>query len=325
MSIRPIDTCIANPTGIFKIGEMKPGDAIFSLSGGLLTISSVRPHDPVEFYRITFDDGRNISVCADQQLLVLYYQDNHPRVERLRVADIMKDYRLPIKYDQKYLYKYTIPSGYNVEFSHRDYIIDPYAAGVMMNAACPDTRHLALTHVAPVVVQRVCMLCGMEYELDLDLGIYWLFDRVRHKKIKAKKFLKPLQIYKVPMCNRSISVEYVLNDIEVVVNFVQGFIDSSRYKISTPEEYAPMYATTSEKMFQELTFINRSLGLKTFTERDSNGVYLIYVPRDNYPPIGSLVIQDIQSIGEKDCMSILSDNKNNIYLSDDFIPIPIPD
>lgn len=324
MSIRPLDTFICTPDKIVRIGKLKPGDIIFDPLGNHIEVTGVKPHDPIEFYQITFDDGRTVSVCAEQKLVVQYYQNDRRYVARRLLSDIMEDYRLPIEYDQKYLYKYFIPTGTNVKFNYRDCPMNPYVAGVMLNAAHPYAKQLTLSHIAAVVVERVCMICGLRYQFDPDTGDYLIFDQ-KHRKVRSKRFLKPLKIYKVPMRDRVPNVEYAINDLNVVSDFLQGYIDSSRYTISSPPEYVPMYATTSKIQYQFLLFINRSLGIKTFVEKDANDVYVQYIPKYAIPPFTSLMIKDIRSIGRKECISITTSDKNDTYLSDDFVPIPISD
>src|SRR4051812_23528517 len=53
-----VDEPIATPTGWTTMGELRPGDQIFSETGAVITVTETHPVDPRPVcYRFTFDDG----------------------------------------------------------------------------------------------------------------------------------------------------------------------------------------------------------------------------------------------------------------------------
>lgn len=66
-----IDTPIATPDGWTTMGELRPGDVVFSADGSQTVVEFVTKHmHDHECYRVTFDDGAEIVADADHKWLV---------------------------------------------------------------------------------------------------------------------------------------------------------------------------------------------------------------------------------------------------------------
>ena len=72
----PLDTQVPIPSGWTTIGEIRPGDRIFTERGDLTTVLAVHPIDPKpKSYEMTFDDGTKIKACAGHLWLTFDAQE----------------------------------------------------------------------------------------------------------------------------------------------------------------------------------------------------------------------------------------------------------
>ncbi len=61
-----VDEPVPTPRGWTTMGELRPGDEIFTETGAVCRVTEVHPVDPRPVsYRLTFDDGTQMEACAD--------------------------------------------------------------------------------------------------------------------------------------------------------------------------------------------------------------------------------------------------------------------
>jgi len=113
--------------GIKNIEEVAVGDKIFGADGKLTTVTAVYPQGNVPIYKITFRSGRTVECCENHLWKVICRNSQKQRI--LSTKELLKDYTAIGK---TIAYKYRVQNSKPVEYSKKDFEIDPYLIGVLL-------------------------------------------------------------------------------------------------------------------------------------------------------------------------------------------------
>ena len=134
-----MDSKILTPNGWVENRHIKPGDYAIGSNGKPVEILEIFPQGVTDMYEITFDDKTKVKCSGDHLWTVrtnsdrqLYKGKRRSRV--LQTRDMIDDYILKRKNDDKINYKYSIDFVQPVEFENQltDDDLHPYIVGSML-------------------------------------------------------------------------------------------------------------------------------------------------------------------------------------------------
>lgn len=146
MGIRaqPLSSSVLTPTGWVKMGELTVGDQVIAGDGTPTTVLGTYDHGVKEVYEVMFDDG-GTTRCTLDHLWAVYTEGNDLRV--MRFEDMLRGKR---RNEHGLLRKngcprYRIPLTGPVEFSEKEFPVDPYTLGVLLGDGSHGHHYVGLT------------------------------------------------------------------------------------------------------------------------------------------------------------------------------------
>lgn len=135
---QPVSTLIPTPNGWRTMGDLKPGDLVFTPKGTPSKILQIFPQGKKDIYKVTFSDGSATKCCDDH---LWYTTTRYGRVNNTRSGTVagsvktLKEIRqsaLRLKMGNQQYWNHEIPMTVPVEYPKKDTLIDPYLLGVLL-------------------------------------------------------------------------------------------------------------------------------------------------------------------------------------------------
>lgn len=153
--MEPISSLIPTPNGFVKMGDLNEGDFIFGDDGKQHEILKTFPHKNKAIYTVRFSDGTNVK-CGLEHLWLVKNEDwkeNEWRV--LSVKQMLDD---GLKNNRSH--KYQIPMTEPVDFSEKEFQVNPYEFGFNILADSEKTKTIGIYKLGSIV-QRKQLLSGI--------------------------------------------------------------------------------------------------------------------------------------------------------------------
>lgn len=323
---QPLTTNILTPTGWVKLGDLRVGDLVVGSDGKPTKVTHLHPVSEMRFWRITTRDGRS-SVCNEDHLWRVTCPSNTgDRVLVKSLKDIRKNYksdRFDKRNGENYVeYRYFIDFSSPIEFSKKEFYIDPYTLGVWLGDG--HSAGQRVTSNDPEIISY------LPYKVSKNKG------KFNYGVHGINKLLRKYDLIN----NKHIPEDYFWGSVEQREALLQGLIDTDGH--IQKDGHIAEFCNINDTLVNDVVRLVRSLG-GTAAVSDGysycNGKKFLYkkvlirVPKEIIPCRlsrksitwkGSLktksAIVDISPCGAGLGRCITVGNKDGIYITEDYLP-----
>lgn len=256
-----INELILTPNGWVKNGDLQIGMMISTPFGKPSVVRKIFDFNDKDVFLLTTSDGRKIE-CGREHLWairtkkqIFKYNQHHDKSRNLTVITTEGLIDRLKNGDKSYI---PIPDAQ--EFPEKEYIIPPYALGVMIGDGCltPSTwcnyNAVIISNTEEDVIQRV-------YDLIGGTRIYKQVNQTGRtiftpNAISYREYCKRIGL-NTHSYNKFIPQEYLFGSIEQRKQLLFGLMDTDG-SISDKGSYS--FSTTSERLKDDFVHLCRSLG-----------------------------------------------------------------
>lgn len=341
---QPKDTLIPTPNGLRYLGDIRSGDFVFGRDGKPTKVLGVYEQGMQEAYRVSFNDGRS-TICAGEHLWTYF----NPNKKGQMVTETLNSMLGRSIICGSSGARYNIPINSVVEYSTKEYTVDPYVVGVFLGDGCCTCEHLALSSNDEELVAEVATLIGCEYRKCSDKNYSWAFIKNGHW-VKSKDFFCMIPEMLHNSYEKRIPPEYLYGDVSQRLSLIQGIMDTDGGITYAEGRFNIRYTSVNRPLLTDVLNVLYSLGWPASVSEDKrnkyqDGVcyYLSFrVPNnikedvfrlsrkksiaskakatDKLKKYDRLAIHSIDDLGYKcDMVCIYVDNAEHLYLTNDYI------
>lgn len=330
---QPLDTKVLTPKGFVELGDIKVGDIVYGKDGNKTKVLAIQDYDDGDIYRIRLIDGR-ITYAEGNHLFPIIYRSAGKLKEELRHIKDIAEKTTWINKDGETTYKFSIPKNNCVLFDETPLPIDAYVMGLYLGDGCyreSNNNRLNITMLRKDID-------------DIERFIPYKVEKSKYRDIthfiaikNSKLILDSLGLKNKRYDNKFIPECYLFNSEDNRIKLLNGLLDSDG---ACSKDYGTIeYSTKSIKLSDDFLFLCRSLGFnatKKIKIVNDNVYYRCYVYSDDKrlfnlsrkknnlnPKLSAYadrcVIKTVEFSRKDKCRCITVDNKDGLYLTDDFI------
>jgi phosphate starvation-inducible PhoH-like protein len=268
---QPLSSAVLTPSGFRPIGGLRVGDLVIGSSGSPTPVLGVHPQGRKEVFRVRAQDGGS-TLCCSEHLWRVSTPDDRRRGRSGRVVETGE---MIGRLRAAHQHRFELPLlGAPVEFPQRDVPMDPYALGLLLGDGCLTTTttpsfatadpELALALEERLEGIEVRAKDGVDYVLRHVAGH-------RGGVIVANPvtaLLRELGLAGTSSRTKFVPEAYLYNDSAVRLEVLQGLLDSDGGPVTQSGRTCRIqYATCSERLRDDVTFLVRSLGGVAYSRR----------------------------------------------------------
>lgn len=336
---------VKTPFGYKKIEDIKIGDQISNVNGGVSRVIDIPWEGEMESYGVTFSDGSYTEVSKNHlwKYKIARRRRNRGKRKHLEEYTIATTEQLKEKMKKEHI---LIPLTKPVVFTRnfpKCQKIDPYLLGVILGDGGISQQSIIITNPETEIIEKCREKVTGEISGGKD-GLTWRLKNCKYERDCLEKFgLMGKHSWEkfIPEC-------YKLGSIEERFEIIRGLLDTD----GTVDDRGHIsFTSTSKQLAEDVQFIARSLGANATLTVDDNagyrnkdgefikcrpayGVYIqhehkelfLWLPRKRnkvqvynggYPPHKRII--KIESVGIKKARCISTSALDGLYLTDDFI------
>ena len=279
----PDYTIIPTPLGDRKVGDIKVGDELFDGFGNPTKVLAVYPQGDKEIWEVEFKDGR-VAECCEEHLwsYCTTGQKNASKENRKFYTNTLKEISEKKLYRQSDGYQILVPMQQAVQFSQKDFSIDPYILGLALGDGSfrydSTNKAFMFSSADEELVNSFETIMGWSSKKYQNHSTYsWYFEdsnNTIHKNVWVEEFLKDYpELWNVKSEDKFIPKDYFMGSIEQRLNLLNGLLDTDG---SIDKEKGRIsYWTVSEQLKNNVITLCQSLGFKA--------TYLIDTHKDTLP------------------------------------------
>ena len=329
------------PEGVRKWGDLQVGDSVFAEDGSPTKVMAIHELGPRAIFRVTFDDG-SFSDCTEDHLWKVQGRTERRKGLGWSVIDTKEIIRRGVtvpngKWKQK---QFIIPRQGAAQFPTASLPVDPYLTGVWLGDGSKGSPSYGKPYV--------------EVESEINRRGYKTSrakDGIMVRVLNSVNEFKELECCDAGSHERFIPSRYKASSAEQRSDLLCGLMDTDG---CVGDDSHMEFATTSERLAQDVVWLVRSLGGIAFIKdsikegwyRDADGVrvdcrdcYRITVRTPFNPfrvehkasrwrdPLANpsteryltRFIASIEPAGSEDAMCIEVEHPSHCYLANDFI------
>lgn len=340
---QPVDLYIDTPIGKRRWGDLKVGDFVFARNGKPTKITGTFKQGIMPIYKIFFDDYSHTLACGDHLWTVKGRQERRNKKDwAIKTTQELMDIGIWRSNGKGQARQFILPKNDAVEFPSQDCFFDPYAFGVWLgDGTCGIGQY---TKNDPEIAGRI-RKSGIEvieknYPCKPYVSLWRIKDLTKTLRVNGFKYISSNKKY-IPDC-------FKYNSVEIRHAVLQGLMDTDG---TVTQNGATSFCSISKRLVEDVAWLARSLGGKAYTKLTpfkagykKDGEYIqcndcyevtINMPEE-YPPFSlsrkaklvrknhnlrthSRWIDSIEQCGEAECMCISVEDKEHLYLTNDFI------
>lgn len=356
---QPLSALLLTPEGWKKMGDIKINDFVIGADGNPTKVIGVFPQGEKTIYKISFSDGSSTE-CTSEHLWHTWTHDErnyrikekgkrvkivHPgtvRVTEELIGNLIgSDGRL----------QYSIPTVSPINFSEKQFIIEPYLLGALLGDGHLG-HHIGYSTNDTELFDKINnLLLKHNYKLSIrkqknsfvDCAI---ISQEKTNKNFIKDSLGTLGLLYTKSYNKFIPEEYLFGSISQRIELLKGLLDTDGYV----SKGMVRFSTSSERLKNDIIKLIQSLGgICKFSINDTtyiykgkklNGAknYVIYInlPNDilkncfflkrkqekvilrtKYFPIR--YITNIEKVRKDHAQCIMVEDEKHLYITNDYI------
>lgn len=328
-------------TGPIEMRNVKIGDEIADPSGSFSKVTGVYPQGLKQVCRVHFSNGCHVDCCEEH-----LWRVSHSDSQWTKVVDTKFLISNCKRKDGKRVL--SVACSKPVEFNRKNYLIDPYFMGIIIAEGGLTNGTLNFGTCENEVFQRVGDSIKEGYAIRSS-------SPKDHRLVKAKRSsssvkneyseeLKRLSLWGKYAYEKHIPDIYKYGSIDQRIALLQGLMDGDG---TVAKNGAVSYSTTSRKLIEDVaelvyslggtTKINKKMGsLKVDGTRHRksyrcnlnlpNDIEIFFlkrklkrvISRKKYFP--KLYVDRVEILGVKEMQCISVDNKDSMYLTNNYIP-----
>lgn len=329
------DTKLHTTTGTKLIKDVEVGDKIYGADGKLTTVLERFDFDDQVQHEITFADGRKV-VSGEGHLWTVYKKLRKGYTKETKeLREILKDYKIGKRGDSRYFLKMQEP----VEYEEKELKVDPYLMGVLLGDGGL-TTHITFTTVDEEILDllKTPEDCVIKSVPSSNYGYSIITEGKKHNPL-----LEDLKYYKLigkKSTEKEIPNDYLYGSKEQRLELLRGLMDTDGY---IGIKGSCDICLSNKKLSDQVKQLCESLGIrckqtvKKTTHLDSYKLNIITSEEivklkrkkerlNNNPSKYSkrnrkfVAIRDIKELGVDKSVCIAVDNKDKLFLVDDFVP-----
>ena len=333
---------VYTPDGPKMLGSIKVGDKVCDPSGSISNVIGVYPQGKKDIYRVTFNDGSS-TYCGLEHNWTVAKNNRKTNYVTMTLEEILNN---GLRYNDRW--KWKIPVTQPVYFKQTKKLsIDPYILGCLIGDGGLTNKTPRISSADKFIVKKFQKFCRTR---GLSLSHINNYDyRISKKKQgdllvrnTLTRDLKKLELMGCSSHTKFIPVQYKYASINNRWKLINGLMDTDGYN---DQGKNAEYTTVSKQLSEDVQELVESLGytckiVKRFTSYTGvNGKmfpsYRIHIRGNNIDKLFSLprkkanyqrikpdlfrTIVEIKKISKEEAVCIEVDNKDGLYLTNNFI------
>lgn len=168
---QPLDALVLTDTGYVEMRSIKVGDKVFGRDGNLHKVIGVYPQGIKRTYKVTFNDGTS-TVCCNEHLWNINklvsgaYSKNSDKSLRWKTVELSELIGKPLVGSANE-YLYHIPRCDVLNFSNKDFTIDPYLLGCLIGDGALGDTGISFSNKDSDIIQEVNQILKRDYNMKL--------------------------------------------------------------------------------------------------------------------------------------------------------------
>lgn len=343
---------VPTPDGMRRVSDIREGDYLFDRLGRPTKVLGVFPQGEKEVWEITFGDGRTAR-CSDEHIWRVNKSTwkNKDKWKDMTLKEIMSK---PLIDSSRGAY-FRIPNSHAVEYSKKNYKLNPYIIGAFLGDGCCLQHALTISCGDSEVAEHIAELLGenviakKQSESNYNYVLYSNGISIKTNDILPEELID----YSY---NKYIPTEYKYGSKEQRMELINGLFDTdgcctiddrTGHKLCSNVTFS----TTSKRLAEDVKEVLGSLGIVSNISDDkrtekytSGNCYTVYarIPNElksdffwikrkkdiarttenefQKKSFNTTVIREIKSLGYKEEMTCFYvDNDEHLFLMNDFI------
>lgn len=274
---QPIDSQILMGENFINFGDVKVGDEVWSRKGTKTKVTNIYPQGIKDIYEITLSDGRKTQ-CGINHLWQVF--DTKAKKEKtLTLCQLLEDYLFTTACNGKEYpaSKYFVPVTEPVQYSEKEYKIDPYVIGCLLGDGCLSTN-VRFIGMDEQIFDNILDKVGRdkyEWSKKGETNIYkGRLSQSTRKALMVKDYvpniyvqnqlivdLKELNLIGSNCYNKHIPSEYLRGSVQQREDLLKGLLDTDGSV--TKNNLAYEYTTVSKELGENVFNLCQSLGLSS--------------------------------------------------------------
>lgn len=255
-----IMTKIPTPDGWKFAKDIQLGDKLFDRLGNPTEVLGVYPQGVKKSYKVTLEDGTSFIVNDEH---IIPYVTSKKNINNKTLKEMMVDYKKPkTKFEHDtYTHKYRIPKNNAVEYDKKDFVIEPYALGVLIGDGCLLESKLSISSNELDVLENTSKALGLSMPNKNSQKNYTWNYKTNEQTKKIKDELKFLGL-NVKSVEKHIPYKYLISSIEQRKELLTGLMDTDG-TVSINRESGSMryeFSTSSKQLKDDFKELALSLG-----------------------------------------------------------------
>lgn len=338
------------PGGWTTMGKVKVGDVVTAADGSQCNVIGVYPQGLKDIYKVTFADGRHVTVDAEHLWKVYYVNTTIKR--RWRIVNTLEVIRMLGMHEPRvYVPLCESEEGPDVELP-----INPYLLGVILGDGYIGAKEVVVTKSDMEIFDKISTLLPEDIKLvkrtSSDGSRCLSFGLARasgdSNSIIAK--LKDLNLQGTLANSKFIPEQYLNGSTQQRLELLQGLMDTDGTIQSIRVGNSISYCSVSEQLAKDVQYLVRSLGgiarissrIPKYTlrgeKKEGQRAYNVLIrfkkpsqlftlsrkkerTNDNgqYASDLKLRISSVVPVGQEETTCILIDHPDHLFITDDFI------
>lgn len=347
---QPLTAPILTPNGWNLMGDIKVGDFVIAGDGTPTEVIGVFPQGEKDIYTVAFDDGTSTECCGEHLWLTQTYLDRRfldkktgIRSQRSGTVKSTKEIAETLIYCNHT--NHTIPTVLPVQFTTKDFLIDPYVLGALLGDGGL-TQKVTFSTADVESINELGKILGDDYVIKHYAKYSFNIKAAKGKKNGLLFALRKMGLIGTKSETKFIPSEYLLGDVNQRLSLLQGLLDTdgSISKNGMKIEFSSasqMLANGLVELVQSLGGIARKTSKKTFYTKEGERIHcqlsyrvsismnplLVpfrlsrkverYVPRTTYAP--KRFIKSVELVGRELAQCIMVAHESHLYLTNDYI------
>ena len=323
--MQPVDEPVLTPTGWRRIGDLVPGDEVFTPKGTVSKVVQIFKHPEKQTFVFKTVDGRETEAGAEHLWTAhLGGLDSEGQMSLYNTEQIRQWLRV-----SKEVYIPSVKRFNGFKFTSKCSLpMDPFVYGLMNTLGINRKANVSVRASSELVVDTMYTFAesrGLMVTLSGPKnGRYMLVTSDAKGDAKHTAYTKLIRRLSLnsPEEERDICFNYMNNKPEVRQALLDGMLLGLKEK--TPRGfYKGMYHTNAERVARDVCYLARSLGYsagykEVYSQRTTSGKkrYGITVSEC---PVDRIRVESVRKGKVKDCVCIAIDDPDQLYITRDFI------
>jgi len=353
---QPLDAKILTPNGWVTMGDINVGDIIMGRDGKTTNVLATHPQGIKPIYRVTFSDNSSTECCAEHLWFTQTDKDRHnrkqlngERISSPKDGSVKSLLEIKDSILVRGRTNHNIPLVEPIQFPPQPLVVDPYLMGCLLGDGSITSNNIKITSPDEEIIDNIdTVITEGCYSKKIPSSQYDYAINSVGSKNPILDELREVKLFGCKSLNKFIPDKYLFNDINVRVGVLQGLMDTDG-TVDSRKGTSTTFTSISKQLIDGLGFIIRSLG-GTYTTSTKMGKYKnksgelvetnvaytlhmklptnispfrlsrktnLVTPKTKYGAMR--FISNVEYVGDKEAKCITIDNKDHLYVTDDFI------